>query len=129
MLRNIQKHEKIFSHPEDSEPRGTAHRAKLTAVCARDANTGCCDAVVRVNSGWTLVLRQISFSRRAGVVVRRILMKLDDGRVKLFQGKLIQNSLTNALKNGKNLFAGALVMLGIIFRLMRGWVLESDSSG
>ena len=35
-------------------------------------------------------------------------MKLDDGRVELFQGKLIQNSLTNALKNGKNLFAGAL---------------------
>ena len=54
------------------------------------------------------MLRQISFSRRAGVVVRRILMKLDDGRVKLFQGKLIQNSLTNALKNGKNLFTGAL---------------------
>ena len=55
-----------------------------------------------------LVLRQISFSRRAGAVVKRSLMKLDDGRVELFQEKLSQNSLTNALKNGKNLFAGAL---------------------
>ena len=40
-------------------------------------------------------------------------MKLDDGRVELFQGKLIQNSLTNALKNGKNLFAGALAYLTV----------------
>ena len=56
-----------------------------------------------------LVLRQISFSRRAGAIVKRILMKPDDGRVELFQGKASQNSLTDALKNGKNIFAGALV--------------------
>ena len=85
-----------------------------TASCARMAPKRIFREFIQDKSEWTLagalVLRQVSFSQRAGAVVKRILMKLDDGRVELFQGKLSQNSLTNALKNGKNLFAGALAL-------------------